>query len=127
MIKIIYYIFCFSFGFFGEEYITRAIKYIKSSRVYMRPIYALYRIVFKIKYPRIIADGKKRPEKPLSFSEWIYRKGFFPKGILTELNIIVPKSYSELVKKYPSINYIDLRKVEKPNDGEAKNFYHWVE
>lgn len=107
----------------------------KFKRFLLRPVYYLYRVCFKIKYPRIIADGKYRPIAPFTFNEWVYSKGFFPKHsyllrntLLSDLNIVVPKGYAEFVKKYPNLSPLNMMKHLQPVETVKslnKIFYHY--
>lgn len=99
----------------------------KFKRLLLRPLYAIYWGVYKLKYPRIIADGKARPQI-LNFNLWLVKNGFWRlDNTLDNFKTIIPNSYREALKTHPFIlfaPYIPSREVKAQ---KGKTVFTWYE
>lgn len=111
----------------------------KFKRALLRPFYAIYWLVFQIKEffniesrfeVRIIKDTYGDGIEKIgliSFNDWLNKHGFWKlTNWLENFKVIVPKNYSELIKKYPFPKMSEMickELKEKPN----KQFYYYTE
>lgn len=61
-----------------------------------------------------------------NFNEWLIKKGFIT---LIDFEVINPKSYINLIKKYPKITHLRKPFINIDNNGEynGKSIFYWYE
>lgn len=106
----------------------------KFKRALLRPFYGLYwakHKVFRGYEVRKLEDGDGFIIEKVylrNFNSWLDKHGYWRlTDRLDNLKLLVPKSFYDVMKKFPNANYITPLEHNMMYKGENKLFYHYEE